>query len=83
MVTRQNDVSKEALSRLPKLDIRNLREQWRRLYKADASPCFSRELLMRAIGISDTGSGPARAAAGAAAPAPPAGLMTSVRSLAS
>jgi hypothetical protein len=49
MVTRQNDVSKEALSRLPKLDIRNLSEQWRRLYKADASPGFGRELLMRAI----------------------------------
>jgi hypothetical protein len=34
MVTRQNDASKEALSRLPKLDIRDLREQWCRLYKA-------------------------------------------------
>ena len=49
MVTRQNDVSKEALSRLPKLDIRELREEWRRLYKADASPHLSRELLIRAV----------------------------------
>jgi len=49
MVTRQNDASKEALSRLPKLDIRDLREQWCRLYKADASPRLSRELLMRAV----------------------------------
>jgi Protein of unknown function (DUF2924) len=39
----------EALSRLPKLDIRELREEWCRLYKADASPHLSRELLIRAI----------------------------------
>ena len=49
MVTRQNDASKEALSRLPKLDIRELREEWRRLYKADTSPRLSSELLIRAI----------------------------------
>jgi len=36
-------------SRLPKLDIRELREEWRRLYKADASPHLSRELLIRAV----------------------------------
>src|SRR5204863_9605846 len=49
MVTRQNDASKEALSRLPQLDIRELREQWCRLYKADTSPRLSRELLIRAV----------------------------------
>ena len=49
MVTRQNDASKEALARLPQLDIRELREEWRRLYKADTSPRLSSELLIRAI----------------------------------
>jgi hypothetical protein len=49
MTTRQKDASREALSRLPKLDIRELREEWRRLYKADASPHLSRELLIRAL----------------------------------
>ena len=49
MVTRQNDASKEALSRLPQLDIRELREEWRRLYKTDTSPRLSSELLIRAI----------------------------------
>ena len=49
MATRQNDASKEALSRLPKLDLHELREQWCRLYKGDASPRLSRELLMRAV----------------------------------
>jgi hypothetical protein len=37
MAARQRDVSREALSRLPKLDIRELREEWRFLYKTDAS----------------------------------------------
>src|SRR5438046_9846324 len=46
---RNKDVSGEALSRLPKLDIRELREEWGRLYKADASPHLSRELLIRAV----------------------------------
>src|SRR5207244_2557009 len=41
--------SREALSRLPKLEIHGLREEWRRLYKADAWPHFSRELLIRAV----------------------------------
>jgi Protein of unknown function (DUF2924) len=49
VATRQNDASKAALLRLPQLDIRELREAWCRLYKADASPCLSRELLTRAI----------------------------------
>jgi hypothetical protein len=49
MATRQRDAGREALSRLPKLDIRELREEWRCLYKADASPHLSRELLIRAV----------------------------------
>ena len=49
MAVRQRDVSREALSRLPQLDIRELREEWRRLYKTDASPHLSRELLIRAV----------------------------------
>ena len=49
MVARQKDVGREALSRLPTLDIHELREEWRRLYKADASPHLSRELLIRAV----------------------------------
>ena len=49
MTARQKDASREALSRLPKLDIRELREEWRFLYKADASPHLSRELLIRAV----------------------------------
>src|SRR5207244_7229546 len=43
------DVSREALSRLPTLDIHALREEWRFLYKTDASPHLSRELLIRAV----------------------------------
>jgi hypothetical protein len=46
---RQNAVSKEALSRLPTLDIGELREQWRGLYKTQAPPNLSRELLVRAV----------------------------------
>src|SRR6266851_1738625 len=49
MAVRQKDASREALSRLPKVDIRELREEWRRLYKADASLHLSRELLIRAV----------------------------------
>ena len=49
MAARQKDVGREALSRLPKLDIHELREEWRRLYKTDASPHLSRELLIRAV----------------------------------
>ncbi len=49
MTARQKDASREALSRLPKLDISELREEWRRLYKTDASPHLSRELLIRAV----------------------------------
>src|SRR5204862_6818219 len=49
MATGQNDAIKEALSRLPKLDIRELREEWRRLYKADTPPRLISELLIRAV----------------------------------
>jgi hypothetical protein len=49
MAARQKNASREALSRLPKLDLRELREEWRFLYKTDASPHLSRELLIRAV----------------------------------
>src|SRR5437879_10465241 len=49
MAARQKDVGREALLRLPKLDISQLREEWCRLYKSDASPHLSRELLIRAV----------------------------------
>src|SRR5207244_12172008 len=49
MAVRQKEASREALSRLPKLDIHELREEWCRLYNLDASPHLSRELLIRAV----------------------------------
>ncbi len=49
MAARQKDASREALSRLPKLDLHELRKEWRCLYKTDASPHLSRELLIRAV----------------------------------
>jgi hypothetical protein len=49
MTARRNDLSKEALSRLPELDIGELRQQWRGLYRAEAPPHLSRELLVRAV----------------------------------
>src|SRR6266851_1529792 len=49
MAVRQKDASREALLRLPKLDIHELREEWRRLYKGDVSPHLSRDLLIRAV----------------------------------
>ena len=48
-VARQPKASKEALSRLPKLDLSELREEWRVLYKTDVSPHLSGELLIRAL----------------------------------
>src|SRR5690348_10595428 len=42
-------VCREALARLPKLELSELRQQWRALYKSDASPHLSRELLLRAV----------------------------------
>jgi hypothetical protein len=54
-----------ALSRLPTLEIGELRQQWRALYKAEASPHLSRELLVRAVAyrmqeVALRGLGPAR-----------------------
>jgi hypothetical protein len=46
---RRNAVSKEALSRLPALEIGELRQQWRGLYKTQAPPNLSRDLLVRAV----------------------------------
>jgi hypothetical protein len=40
---------REALSRLPDLNLGELRQQWRTVYKADASPHLSRELLVRSV----------------------------------
>ena len=40
---------REALARLPKLGLPELRRHWRVLYKAEASPHLSRELLLRAV----------------------------------
>jgi hypothetical protein len=39
----------EALSRLPTIDLRELRELWCRLYKTKTAPRLSRELLVRAV----------------------------------
>ena len=40
---------REALARLPELNLGELRQQWRSLYKTEASPHLSRELLVRAV----------------------------------
>src|SRR5215813_6086357 len=40
---------REALARLPELDLSKLRQQWHVLYKTKASPHLSRELLVRAV----------------------------------
>ena len=42
-------VCREALTRLPTLDIGELRQQWRGLYKTQAPANLSRELLLRAV----------------------------------
>ena len=47
--TRNATACREALARLPELDLSELRRQWRALYKTDASPHLSRELLLRAV----------------------------------
>jgi hypothetical protein len=49
MTTRHKDANREALSRLPMLELDELRQEWRHLNKADASPRLSRDLLVRAI----------------------------------
>ena len=48
-VLRDAAACREALSRLPELDLSALRQQWRALYKTDASPHLSRDLLLRAV----------------------------------
>jgi hypothetical protein len=40
---------REALSRLPELNLGELRQEWRGLYKTQAPPNLSRELLVRAV----------------------------------
>jgi hypothetical protein len=42
-------ICREALARIPELALSELRQQWRTLYKFDASPHLSRELLLRAV----------------------------------
>jgi hypothetical protein len=42
-------VCREALARLPVLELSELRQQWRALYNSDASRHLSRELLLRAV----------------------------------
>jgi hypothetical protein len=49
MSGRHNERSREALSRLPILDLAELRELWCHLYKTETSPRLSRELLVRAV----------------------------------
>ena len=49
MSGRHHERSTEALSRLPQLDLGELRELWCRLYKSEAAPRLSRDLLVRAI----------------------------------
>ena len=40
---------REAFARLLELDLAELRQQWRALYKTEPSPRLSRELLLRAV----------------------------------
>jgi Protein of unknown function (DUF2924) len=49
MPGRHHERITEALSRLPQLDLGELRAHWRRLYKTEAVPRLSRELLVRAV----------------------------------
>jgi hypothetical protein len=49
MAGRRNERSREALSRLPQLDLGELRELWCRLFKSEAAPRLSRDLLVRAV----------------------------------
>jgi hypothetical protein len=49
MSGRHSKHGREALSRLPTLDLGELRERWCQLYKTETTPRLSRELLMRAI----------------------------------
>jgi hypothetical protein len=47
--TQDGTACREALSRLPTLDIGELRQQWRSLYKTQPPANLSRELLLRAV----------------------------------
>jgi Protein of unknown function (DUF2924) len=49
MTARRNTASREALSRLPQLNLGELRELWCDLYKTETAPRLSRELLVRAV----------------------------------
>jgi hypothetical protein len=49
MSGRYNERIQEALSRLPQLDLGELRELWCHLYKTEAAPRLSCELLVRAV----------------------------------
>jgi hypothetical protein len=49
MSARQLDVGKEALARLPELEIGELREHWRRLFNTTAPQHLRRDLLVRAL----------------------------------
>ena len=49
MSGRHHERCKEALSRLPTLDLGELRELWCQLYKTETAPRLSRELLVRAV----------------------------------
>ena len=49
MSGRHHEHSTEALSRLPHLDLAELRELWCQLYKTETAPRLSRELLVRAV----------------------------------
>src|SRR5438309_5264209 len=42
-------ICREALARLREFALSELRQQWRTLYKSEASPHLSRELLLRAV----------------------------------
>ena len=72
---RRNAVSKEALSRLPTLDIGELRQQWRGLYKTQAPLTKLRRPQARVAGAScrapHAGTRSGRPAPRAAAPAAP------------
>ena len=49
MSGRHQELSTEALSRLPTLDLGELRELWCQLYKTETAPRLSREVLVRAV----------------------------------
>jgi hypothetical protein len=54
MVTQQMNASREALSRLSQLDMRELREEWCRLYKADGQSRKSPRPRLRTVASAQT-----------------------------